>query len=136
MNYSGQLDSYSHPYYTMLHKDASYNAAAGAASGTAWGYFRSRNKVLVSRVSIVCRSTPSATNGTLKVFQNDTAGTALATVKTLTVSQCSAGWATSLSWTAVTLETLTQYMSMKFENNEKGKFDIIYEYQICYPVNY
>ena len=130
-----EVGSYSHPYFTTQHEAFLGNVAAAAASATAWAKFRSRNKILVSRVSLVCISAPSATAGSLHCVHYDTGATAT-TLKSLTIAACSAGWATSLSFTGKTLGTLTEYIALMNQNNEKGDFEVIYEYQVLYPATY
>lgn len=128
------VGSYSHPQFTVQQESLSRHAAA-AASATSWGHFRSRNKVLVSRVSLVCISAPSNTAGTIKVYHVDTGATATA-LYTLTVSACSAGWATTMNFTGKTLGTITEAITLQQENNEKGDWDVLVEYQLLYPENY
>ena len=133
-NYSGDVGSYSHPQFTTQNQQI-YSREGAAVSLTNFACFASRNKVLVNRVFVRALSTPSATAGTLCVNFIDTAGTEV-TLKALTLSACSLGFITSLSFTAKTLETVTQYIGIDLTNNEKGKWLVIYDYQVLYPATY
>jgi hypothetical protein len=135
-NYTRGSDvgSYSHPYFTGQHQHC-WTGAAGQASGTLWAHFASRNKVLVSRVSVLAISAPSATAGSLQVIHYDTAGTAT-TLKGLTLSGCSLGFATTLTLTEKTLETISQYIALKLTANEKGDWIVTYDYQVLFPDTY
>lgn len=129
-----QVGSYSHSYFTTQQETYMGNVVAAQASATAWGHFRSRNKVIVSRVSLVCRSTPSATAGSLHVVYLDTGGS-VNTLKTLTLASCTLGWATTLSFTGKTLSTLTEAIALIQQNTEKGDFDLVYEYQVLFDAS-
>ncbi len=135
-NYPSGMDvgSYSHPYFTDQ-KQATFSGAAAAASLVQWACFAARNKVLVNRVYVRNISAPSTTAGTLCCIHYDTAATAT-TLKALTVSACSAGWNTTITFTAKTLETISQYIALTLTNNEKGDWLVIYEYQVLYPGTY
>jgi len=134
-NYSGDVGSYSHSYFTSGMQERLTNIAGATASLAAWARFRARNKVLVSGVSLVNISAPTLTSGSLNVIFYDTGATAT-TLKSLTISSCSAGWATALTFTGKTLETLTQYIALTFTANEKGDWDVLYDYQVLYPDTY
>jgi len=129
------VGSYSHPYFTGQNEAYMPNTVAAQASATAWGHFRSRNKLLVSRVSLYCVSAPSATAGSLHVVHLDTGATAT-TLASLTLASCVAGYATTLSFTGKTLGTITEAIALLNQNTEKGDFDLVYEYQVLYDTNY
>jgi hypothetical protein len=131
-NYSGDIGSYSHPQFTEQ-RTAFFAVLGVGVSQTQFAQFSSRNKILVNRVSIMYTSSPSSTSGTLAVIFYDTALTAT-TLKTLTVSSCSAGFATTVTFTAVTLETLSQHLAITAL--DKGDVACSYEYQLLYPETY
>lgn len=133
-NYAGGMDvgSYSHPMFTQVNV-AFFSVLGAGVSQTQFASFSSRNKVLVNRANILYTSSPSLTSGTLTVIFYDTALTAT-TLKTLTVSACSAGWATTVTFTAKTLETITQHISMT--GMDKGDVAVSYEYQVLFPQTY
>jgi len=129
-----QIGKYSDPQYTTQ-REAVINVEGAGVSATPFAAFMSRNKVLVNRVSVRCLSSPSVTSGTLCVHFVDTGGTAT-TLKHLTLAACSAGWNTTLTFTAKTLETLTQYIALFATSNDKGNWSVVYEYQVLYPGTY
>lgn len=126
--------SYSNPQFTTQRTHLARHVGASASS-VSFAHFRSRNKVLVSRVSLVCISAPSLTSGTLKVYHVDTGATATA-LFTLTLASCIAGYATTMAFTGKTLGTLTEAIALQTEQNESGDWDVLVEYQLLYPVSY
>ena len=135
-NYAQGSDvgSYSHPQFTMQQR-FTWAGDCASASAVQFAQFASRNKVLVDRASIIYTSGPSATAGTLCVIFYDTALTAT-TLKALTIAACSAGYATTVTFTAKTLETISQHIACVTTNNEKGDAVVVYEYQVLYPDTY
>ena len=131
-NYSGDIDSYSGPFFSEQ-KVANFSVLGAGVSQTQFASFSSRNKILLNRVNVLYTSSPSLTAGTLCVIFYDSALTAT-TLKALTVSACTAGWATTLTFTAKTLETINQHFSMT--GMDKGDVVVSYEYQVLYPATY
>lgn len=129
------VGSYSHPQFTEYRTQSFNINGAPSASAKPFAVLQSRNKILVDRVFVRSISSPSTTAGTLCVHFVDTGATAT-TLKALTVSACSAGWQTSITFTAKTLETITQFMALYLTNNEKGDWLVTYEYQVLYPGTY
>ena len=131
-NYAGDVDSYSGPHFAEQ-KVAIFSLSGAPVSATQFAQFASRNKILVNRVNILYTSSPSLTSGSICVIFYDTGLTAT-TLKALTVSACSAGWATSVTFTAKTLETITQHIGIIAM--DKGDVFVSYEYQVLYPNTY
>jgi len=127
-----EVGSYDHPHFTEQ-KVAFFAVMPAGVSQTQFAQFSSRNKILVNRANVLYTSSPSLTSGTLCVIFYDTALTAT-TLKALTVSACTAGYATTMTFTAKTLETITQHISVT--GLDKGDVAVSYEYQVLYPVNY
>lgn len=128
-NYNGDVGSYSHSDYTGL-KQAWLNKVQGpAASVTDFAHFSSRNKILIRAAHLFVRSTASNTAGTMFVTRS---GVTIAT-KTM-ASMADAGTYHCITCTTLnTLSTITELIALRQANNEKGKFDVCYEYQILYP---
>ena len=133
-NYPAGMDvgSYSHPQFTET-RTATFSLAGAPVSATQIAQFASRNKILVNRVNILYTSSPSLTVGSIAVIFYDSALTAT-TLKGMTVSSCSAGWATTISFTAKTLDTITQHIGVIAL--DKGDIFVSYEYQVLYPDTY
>ena len=134
-NYSGDVGSYSHSHFTEL-KQAVMSVEGAPTTAIAFACFASRNKVIVNRVYVRCISSPSGTAGTLCVQHYGTSGTA-ATLQAMTASAVSAGWNTTFSFTAKTLETITEYLGLVSTGAvDKGNWLVIYEYQVLFPATY
>ena len=132
-NYNGDVGSYSHSYFTG--EEQYFTRTAFTSSNTDYAHFAARNKVLVRSVSIECKSNPSTTIGTLKLYR--TQGGSAAAIKTLTLANVSAGWLTTFTLTASnTLDTITSFMSTRIETNDKGDWHVIYSYQVLFPADY
>ena len=129
------VGSYSHHQFTTQNQCC---MCVNGAPVTAVNFacFASRNKVMVNRVHVRAISSPSGTPGSLAVHFNDT-GATVTTLQNMTVSACSAGWNTSFSFTAKTLETITQFISLVSDGGcDKGDWMVVYEYQVLFPVTY
>lgn len=131
-NYSGDIGSYSHPQFTEQ-RTAFFSVLGAGVSQTQFASFSSRNKILVNRANILYTSSPSLTAGTICVIFYDSGLTAT-TLKALTASAVTAGYATTMTFTAKTLETITQHISVT--GMDKGDVAVSYEYQVLYPETY
>jgi hypothetical protein len=129
-NYSGQIGSYDHPFFTMLHERYE-NAVQGPASATDFAHFRSRNKILLRAVHVWLRSNASATSGSLHFTRS------AVTIASKTVAEASVTGAYSLCITLTTnntLHTITEFGAIRMTGAaDKGKWDVLWEYQVLYP---
>jgi hypothetical protein len=128
-NYLGDVGTYSHSDYTGL-KECFLNKVQMAASLTHAAHFASRNKVLVRAVHVWVRSAASAAGGSLHVTRSEVtiASVTLASATTTGTYHC-------LTCTTLnTLNTITEVMSLEVSGAaDKGKLDVLYEYQVLYP---
>jgi len=130
-----QIGSYSDPQFTALRQNCMHVQGA-PTTALSWACFASRNTVLVNRVYVRCISSPSATAGTLCVHFTDTDAT-VTTLQAMTASAVSATWNTTFSFTAKTLATITQYLSLASTGGvDKGDWMVVYEYQVLPPATY
>lgn len=122
----GTISQYDDPNFTVL-REHFRKAVQGPASVTDFAQFFSRNKILVRAVHAKLASAASAAGGTLHV----TRSAVTISSKTL-VSATSAGSITSFTLTTLnTLHTITEIMALRVSGAaDKGKWDVIYEYQI------
>ena len=102
-----------------------------AASLTDFAHFRSRNKCIVTHVTVHCKSLPSAiTTWSLQVMRGAT------TIGAKTISSFSAVGDLSATITLVSSNTLLsagESISLELDSTEKGKFDVVWEYQLLIP---
>lgn len=128
-NYTGDVGSYSHSDYTGL-REIWLNKVQGAvASVTDFAHFASRNKILVKAVHLFVRSTASNTAGSMHVTRS---GVTIAS-KTMSSMADSGTYHCITCTTLNTLSTITEQIAIRASGNEKGKFDVCYEYQVLYP---
>ena len=120
---------YDHPEFTILRERQMVHVQAPSASLTDFAIFRSRNKCKVTHVVVTCVSLPSAaTSWSLQVMRG------AATLAAHTVSSFSAvGGLSNVTITLNSSNTLTssgESISLEMDGTEKGKFDVLYMYQM------
>jgi len=128
-NYNGDVGSYSHSDYTGLRECWMNKVSAAQASATDFAHFATRNTVLVRAVHIWLRSACSGTAGSMHVSRS-----AVTIASKTMASLADAGTYFCFTLTSSnTLHTITEVMALRASGNEKGKFDVLYEYQVLYP---
>ena len=119
---------YDHPNFTVVRERAFNKAQSPSASLTDFAHFRSRNKCIVTAVTVHCLSLPSAiTTWSLQVMRGAT------TIGAYTVTSFSAVGDLSATITLSSSNTLTSAgmsISLELDSTEKGKFDVLWEYRI------
>lgn len=128
-NYNGDVGSYSHSDYTGLREVLLNKVQGASASITDFAHFASRNKILIRAAHIFVRSTASGTAGSMHVTRS---GVTIAS-KTMSSLADSGTYHCITCTTLNTLSTITEQIALRMSGNEKGKFDVIYEYQVLYP---
>jgi len=102
-----------------------------SASLTDFAHFRCRNKCIVKAVTVHCKSLPSAiTTWSLQVMRGAT------TIGAKTVSSFSVVGNLSATITLASSNTLSsagESISLELDSTEKGKFDVIWEFQLLPP---
>lgn len=119
--------SYDHPHYLITRQASIFNVRSNV-SGVAMCHFRTRAKSLVKHITVRCISAPSVASGQIAILRNNTT-----TLKTHTVSTASLVASAMFHYTCVssnTLATITDYMNIKLSATDKGKWEVIYEYQM------
>lgn len=133
-NYASGSDigTYSHEDFTGLREVLLNVVQAPAASVTNFAHFASRNKILIRAAHIWSRSAASGTAGSMHVVRGTTtiASTTLSSLSDVGDYRCIT--CTTLN----TLATITDIIALRMSGNEKGKFDVLYEYQILYPATF
>jgi len=128
-----QVESYDNPNFTIVREARMYGAQSPAASLTDFAVFRCRSKCIVKTISVHCRSLPSAiTTFSLQVMRG------ASTIAAKTVTSFSVVGDLSAIFTLNSSNTLTslgESISLELDSTEKGKFDVIYEYQLLPPAN-
>ena len=112
----------------QVQERAYLNVQAPAASLTDFAPFRTRQKAKVTHVTVHCASLPSAaTTWQLNVMK------ATATIASYVVSAFSVVGNLSAVITLVSSNTLVsvgESITLEMKTTEKGKFDVIYQYQV------
>lgn len=119
--------SYDHPHYNIVRQQSIFNLRSNE-SAVAMCHFRTRQKALVRHVTVRCISAPSVASGQIAILRNNAT-----TLKTHTVSTASLVASAFFQYTCVssnTLETITDYMNITLSGTDKGKWEVIYEYQM------
>lgn len=126
--------AYDHPNFTVIREDRQNAVQSPSASLTDFAHFRSRNKCIVKAVTVHCKSLPSAiTSWSLQVMRTGATGTSTHTIGAKTITSFSVVGNLSATITLVSSNTLTSagaYFSLELDSTEKGKFDVIWEYQL------
>jgi len=127
-NYQGEIGAYDHPYFQILF-ERFQNNLQGPVSATDFAHFMSRNKVLLRAVHVWMRSAASGTAGTLHFTRS------AVTLASKTVASASVGYYACITLTADnTLHTITEVAALRMTGAaDKGKWDVLWEYQVLYP---
>lgn len=123
--------SYDDPNFAIIKEARLNQIQSPAASLTDFAVFRCRNRCVVKTVTVHCHSLPSAvTTWSINVMRGAT------TVKTFAVTSFSVVGDLSAVITLAssnTLNSLGESISLELDTTEKGKFNVIYEYQVLPP---
>lgn len=133
-NYKSGSDvgTYSDVQYTGLREMWMNVVQAPAASVTNFAHFASRNKILIRAAHVWLRSAASGTAGSMHVMRS----TVTIASKVMS-SLADAGTYHCITCTTLnTLSTITEMAALRASGNEKGKFDVMYEYQVLYPATF
>lgn len=118
---------YDHPNFTLTRESHMPGVQSPAASLTDFAHFRSRNKCIVTAVTVHCKSLPSAiTTWSLQVMRG------ASTIGAKTVSSFSVVGDLSATITLASSNTLASAgasISLELDSTEKGKFDVVWEYE-------
>lgn len=124
---------YDHPNFTITREAHLAAVQAPDASLTDFAHFRSRNKCIVTAVTVHCKSLPSAlTTWSLQVMRSNITGTSTHTIaaKTLTSFSVVGDLSAVITLTSSnTLPSLGAFFSLEMDSTEKGKFDVVWEYR-------
>jgi|TARA_Y100000310_G_scaffold42078_1_gene39376 hypothetical protein len=120
--------AYDHPHFTIS-RESRMAAVQGPASAVDFAHFRSRNKVLLRAIHVNLRSAASGTAGSLHYTRS------AATLASKTISSASVGYSAVLTLTTNnTLHTISEVAAIRITGAaDKGKWDVLYEYDILYP---
>lgn len=131
MSTQDKHSKYDDPNFTVVREARMIACQSPSASLTDFAEFRCRNKCVVKAVTIHCKSLPSAiTTFTILAMRSTT------TINKYTQSSFSAVGDMSATITCVSANTLasaSQTISLQLDSTEKGKFDVIYEYNLLPP---
>lgn len=121
-------NDYAEPNFTIIREARFLDNQAPAASLTDFAVFRCRNKCIVKAVTVHCSSLPSAaTTFSVQVMRG------ASTIAAYTQSSFSVVGDMSITFTLTSSNTLTsagEFINLELDGIEKGKFDVIYEYQL------
>jgi len=125
-------NEYDDENYTII-REAHLNAVQSpAASLTDFAHFRCRNKCIVTHVTVSMTSLPSSnTAWSLQVMRNGATTLAFHLATSFSVNATVASLQ-QVEFTLTTLNTLVSvgnYISLELDSTEKGKFDVVYQYQ-------
>lgn len=129
----GKPKSYDHPNFIIVREDRMLAVQSPSASLTDFALFRSRNKCIVTAVTVHCQSLPSAaTSWSLQVMRTGATGTSTHTIGAKAITSFSVVGDLSATITLNSSNTLTSsgaYCSLELDTTEKGKFNVVWEYQ-------
>jgi hypothetical protein len=133
-NYASGSDigTYSHEDFTGLREVLLNKVQGAAASVTNFAHFASRNKILIRAAHIWARSAASGTAGSMHVVRGTTTIASKAMGSLADAGKYHCITVTTLN----TLATITDVIALRASGNEKGKFDVLYEYQVLYPATF
>lgn len=128
---------YDHPAFLVTQQETMKSVQGPSASLTDFAIFRCRNKCVVTHVTVTCVSLPSAaTTWSLQVMRTGATGTSTHTIAAKTISSFSVVGDLSAQTITLTssntLATIGAYMALEMDTTEKGKFDVIWTYRLCY----
>lgn len=121
---------YDSPNFTIRRQETLKTQQGPAASATDFAIFRTRNRAIVTHAIVTCLSLPSAaTTWSLRVMRDG--ATTIAT-KILTGFSAVAGLSAAVITIAAdgTLNSVSNFVSLEMGTTEKGKFDVVWEYQL------
>ena len=129
MALNNEIEPYDHPMY-KVRKVCRFDNVNAPVSTTDFAHFRSRNQVIVRAVHVYLRSVVSSTAsvGSLVATRNGT------TIQSFSIhaSAISASLLLTLT-TSNTLNSMTDYAAIRFVGFDNGKWDVMWEYDVCYP---
>lgn len=125
---------YNDPCFTVIREARMQAVQSPAASLTDFALFRCRNKCIVKTVIVHCKSLPSAiTTWSLQVMR----GASTIAAKTITSFSVVGDLSAIITLTSSnTLTSVGESISLELDTTEKGKFDVIYEYQLLPTATY
>jgi len=127
-NYNGDVGSYSHSDYTGL-KEVWINKVQMGACVTPVAQFSSRNKILVRAMHVWTRSAASGSAASLTVTRS---GVTIASKVGASLNATGIYFCVTCT-TLNTLSTITEQVGFQLDTGDKGKWDVMYEYQVLYP---
>lgn len=128
------IETYDNPNFSIIRESRLNAVQSPSASLTDFAHFRCRNKCIVKTVTVHCKSLPSAiTTWSLQVMRG------ASTIAAKTISSFSVVGDLSAIITLTSSNTLNsagESINLELDSTEKGKFDVIYEYQILPPATF
>ena len=114
-------------------REARLDKCQAGVSLVDFAHFYCRNKVLVRAVHARLHSAASVAAGSLVVVRSRTGSAATIQTKSL-LSATSAGSISSITLSSLnTLGSINDYIALRLKGNDKGKWDVVYEYQVLPP---
>jgi hypothetical protein len=130
---SGTFYKYDDPNFQIIREQRYIAVQSPSASLSDFAVFRCRNRCIVNTVVVHCASLPSAaTTWSLQVMR----GASTIAAKTVSSFSVVADLSAVITLTSSnTLETITDSINLELDTTEKGKFHVIYEYQLLPPAS-
>jgi hypothetical protein len=126
------IDRYDDANFTLLREERMPSVQAGV-SLVDFAHFMSRNKVIVHAVHVRIASAASVAGGSLVAVRSRSSSAKTINSYSLT-SATSAGSQFSITLASLnTITSLNDYIGLRLKSNDKGKWDVTYEYQILPP---
>ncbi len=126
--------TYDDPNLLIVREARMNQVQSPSASLTDFAVFRCRNKCIVKTVCVHCTSLPSAiTTWSLQIMR----GTSTIATKTITAFSVVGDLSAIITLiSSNTLTSLGEYFGVELDSTEKGKFNVIWEYQILPGATY
>lgn len=130
------VDRYDDANFTIL-RQANVPSAQAGVSLVDFAHFRCRNKCIVHAVNFRIQSAASAAAGSLVAVRcrNTPSNSSVQTINSYSlVSATSAGSLGTITLASLnTLTSISDYIALRLKSNDKGKWDVVYEYQLLPP---
>lgn len=131
---SENISRYDDANFTIIRQANVPGQAQAPVSLTDFAHFQCRNRCIVHAVNFRLKSAASVAGGSLVAVRcrNTPSNSSVQTIASYSlISATSAGSLGTITLASLnTLESLSDYIAVRLKSNDKGKWDIVYEYQL------
>jgi len=128
------FSKYDDPNFQIIRQVNIPAQAQAPVSLTDFSHFQCRNRCIVHAVSFRLKSAASVAGGSIVAVRcrNTPSNSSVQTINSYSlISATSAGSMGTITLASLnTLESISDYIAVRLKSNDKGKWDIMYEYQL------